>query len=699
MAPSLGRLKTRVARRLLGLFTLSAFLPVAAMAAISLLVVNHQLAEQSRERLRQLAKNAGMSVLQQLQNVETGLLFLAAGGTSEEAMAATLQQGMPGIRSFAVVDTDGSVRFSRGRPFARPALDPPRRTVLATGRMVVAGTEGPDEDVVTALAARPDDPGGPLIWALVDAGPLWSPAVTLASLPTVAEFCLLGPGGTPAYCRSRDNLFAEAFEEEAPSRPLGTFTWHGPDDRYIVGHWAFHPPGTTGELPWTVLIAESSRGFRAPLAGFSTSFVLVLLLGLSTVFLIANAQIRRTTDPLAALDAGTRRVAAGDLLTRVEVDTSDEFGALAGSFNTMADHLHEQFTQLDAARAVDRAVLTAFNTDDVVRTILERIPSLVPCRSAGVLLADRSGGPAALHWLTSIPSLGGTTVRLVDEDLRWLAAHPTYGIVEGDGPPFARAVRVGLGPGPLLIFPLVVKEKVRGALLLEQTTQGALSEGSGHSVRRLANQAAVALDDVSLVKELEEMSWGALRALARAIDAKSKWTAGHSERVTELALSLGRQMGLTDDDMETLHRGGLLHDIGKIGVPASVLDSPHALGPADRDLVAQHPTIGARILEPIRAFRAVIPIVVQHHERWDGSGYPAGLQSHQIDRLARIVAVADTYDALVSPRPYRCAASPDTGLRAIREGAGIQFDPEVAEAFVRRMAGQDLVTPTLQDST
>ena len=696
--PSLGRLKTRVARRLLGLFTLSAFVPVAAMAAISLLVVNRQLEEQSRERLRQLAKNSGMSVLQQLQNVETGLLFLAEGQAFEKTLDAALQQGMPEIRSFAVVAIDDSVQFSRGRPFAHPALDPPQRAVLATGRMVVVGTDGPDGDVVTVLAPWPEDPAAPRMWALVDAGPLWGPAVTFATLPTVAEFCLLGPEGSPAHCRSGDNVFAEAFREEAPSSPLGTFTWQGPDDSYIIGHWAFHPAGTTGGAPWHVLIAESSSGFRAPIADFSTSFVLVLLLGLSMVFLLANTQIRRTTDPLAALDAGTRRVAAGDLSTRVEVDTADEFGALAGSFNTMADHLHEQFTQLDAARAVDRAVLTAFNTDDVVRTILERIPSLVPCRSAGVLLADRSGGPAALHWLTSVPSLGGTTVRLVDEDIAWLAAHPSHGAVDGQGPPFAGAVRVGLGPGPLMILPMVVKEKVRGALLLERTTGAPLSASDLRSARRLANQAAVALDDVSLVKELEEMSWGALRALARAIDAKSKWTAGHSERVTELALLLGRQMGLGDDDMETLHRGGLLHDIGKIGVPASVLDSPSVLSPAERAQVALHPTIGARILEPIRAFSPVIPIVIQHHERWDGSGYPASLRGEQIDRLARIVAVADTYDATVSPRPYRDAASLEAGLRAIQEGAGTQFDPTVVEAFVRRMADRDLALPILQDS-
>ena len=251
---------------------------------------------------------------------------------------------------------------------------------------------------------------------------------------------------------------------------------------------------------------------------------------------------------------------------------------------------------------MDRAVLTAFNTEDVVRTILERIPSLVRCRSAGILLTDRSGGPASLHWLTSVPSLGGTIVRLVEEDLIWLAAHPSHGIANGNGPPFSRAVRVGLGSGPLTILPLVVKDVVRGALLVERASEVELDDRDLRRVRRLANQAAVALDDVSLVKELEEMSWGALRALARAIDAKSKWTAGHSERVTEHALALGRQLGLSDTEMETLHRGGLLHDIGKIGVPAAVLDSTHVLGHAERGLVRSTPRSarGPRATGPAR---------------------------------------------------------------------------------------------------
>jgi len=698
MVHSLGRLKTRVARRLLGLFTVSALLPVAAMATISLLVVNRQLEEQSRERLRQLAKNTGQSVLQQLMNVEAGLRFVATAEAAGEVLAPTLPETIGGITALAVVEDDGTVSYARGAAFPRPTLTAEQRAVLADGRMAVLGTHGPAGDVEVVLDADIEVPRSPRIWALVSAEPLWSPANTFAMLPTVTGFCLVGPGGAPAYCRPGSEPFVNALMAEVPGPPRGTFAWRGPDERYILGYWAFHPAGMNREPPWYALVAESSTGFRAPLSDFSSSFVLVLLAGILLVFLLANAQIRRTTDPLSALAAGTRRVASGDLSTRVEVDTPDEFGALAGSFNTMADHLRQQFTQLEAARAVDRAVLTAFNTDDVVRTILERLPSLVACRSAGILLADRGGGPASLRWLTSGPSLGGTTVRLAAEDLAWLAAHPTYGVANGEGPPLAHAVRVGLGAGPLMVLPLVVKEKLRGALLLERGSDEPVKESDVRSARRLANQAAVALDDVTLVKELEEMSWGALRALARAIDAKSKWTAGHSERVTEHALTLGRQLGVSDHEIELLHRGGLLHDIGKIGVPASVLDSPHALSPAERDLVAQHPTIGARILEPIRAFSPVMPIVLQHHERWDGTGYPAGLRGEQIDRLARIVAVADTYDALVSPRPYREAASPEVGLRAIREGAGTQFDPEVAEAFVRRMAGQARVPPDLQAS-
>ncbi len=184
-------------------------------------------------------------------------------------------------------------------------------------------------------------------------------------------------------------------------------------------------------------------------------------------------------------------------------------------------------------------------------------------------------------------------------------------------------------------------------------------------------------------KRLDRLNWGALTALARAIDAKSKWTAGHSERVTKLALEIARILGLTQEEQDTLHRAGLLHDIGKIGTPAELIDKSESLTNAEQQVVNEHPIIGERILEPMEAYAEVIPIVRQHHEWFNGHGYPDGLAGEAITLGARILAVADVYDALCSERPYRAAMDPDEVLQMIKERSGSHFDPAVINAFVK----------------
>ena len=177
--------------------------------------------------------------------------------------------------------------------------------------------------------------------------------------------------------------------------------------------------------------------------------------------------------------------------------------------------------------------------------------------------------------------------------------------------------------------------------------------------------------------------------LARAIDAKSLWTAGHSERVTQLALKIGRVMGLNQKELDDLHRGGLLHDIGKIGIAPEILDKAGKLTDEEYELMREHVRIGARILEPIQAYADVIPIVLQHHEYYDGSGYPDGIYGESISLGARIFTVADHYDALISDRPYRAGLAPEVVLGFIKNGAGKKFDPMVVEAFLEVIAAED----------
>jgi putative nucleotidyltransferase with HDIG domain len=183
-------------------------------------------------------------------------------------------------------------------------------------------------------------------------------------------------------------------------------------------------------------------------------------------------------------------------------------------------------------------------------------------------------------------------------------------------------------------------------------------------------------------EQLQELSVGTLEALARAIDAKSPWTAGHSTRVAGIALAIARAMRFDAPSLERIRRGALLHDIGKIGIPAGILDSPLPLTDEQRAIIEQHPALGARILEPLPHCAELLPMVVQHHERFDGTGYPARLAGTAIALDARVVAVADVYDAMTSERPYRRGLPPRDAAVRIAEGAGTQFDPDVVDAFL-----------------
>jgi HAMP domain-containing protein len=687
MDHSLGLIKTKVARRLLGLFVISAFVPVLALAGVSFLAVSQQLGDQSRERLRQLSKNAGQSFLQQVYEVETGLRGLAFPGLEGDWPEIPSPAVPLGVVSLALQSDEGELHTLLGTPFEVSRISPDQRSSLDEGRMILTTQGRSEPTLLAAMAADPGRPGSGTLWALLQKDSIWAPALTFTSLPTVSEVCILDENRAPLFCRSGEAHFAQAFVAEDPGGVLGTFSHVVMDDDYIVGYWSFHPGGAFAAPPWTILVAESETSAFGPLEGFSFSFVMALLLGLSIVLLVSNVQIRQTLDPLSALEEGTKGIAHGDLTARVHVSTDDEFGALAGSFNRMAEHLEAQVTQLEVGRAMDRAVLDAFDRQEVVRAILTQVPLLVACSSARILVrggAERED--TIIHLKEDSSELNVANVTLEKEELQWLAAPPQVGIAGGDVPDFLKRAGAKPGSGSLTVLPLLAKGELRGALILEVDGQQGLSESELEPVSRLADKAAVALDDVALLAELEDMSWGALRALARAIDAKSKWTAGHSERVTELALELGRRLGLTESELKTLNRGGLLHDVGKIGVPASILDNPGDLSEWERERIQQHPAIGARILEPIHAFGPALPIVLQHHERWDGRGYPAGLRGEEIHPLARILAVADVYDAMASPRPYRSSmASPDV-LRFIAENKGTHFDPLVAEACLKHMA-------------
>lgn len=178
-----------------------------------------------------------------------------------------------------------------------------------------------------------------------------------------------------------------------------------------------------------------------------------------------------------------------------------------------------------------------------------------------------------------------------------------------------------------------------------------------------------------------------LEIVARLIDAKDPYTAGHSQRVAALALALGREMGLPEATQETLWAGGYLHDLGKLRVPVRILLKGDGLTEAERAILQRHPSDGARILEGIPALRHLTTGARYHHERWDGAGYPEGLRGESIPLVGQVLAVCDAYDAMTSERAYRRRRTPAEALGEVRRLAGTQFSPRVADVFVRMEVG------------
>ena len=198
------------------------------------------------------------------------------------------------------------------------------------------------------------------------------------------------------------------------------------------------------------------------------------------------------------------------------------------------------------------------------------------------------------------------------------------------------------------------------------------------------------------VVEIRDMFTQTVRTLAEAVDAKDPFTSGHSRRVQEIAKDLGKELGCSEDELEALEWGGLLHDIGKIGIPDAILLKAGALTRQERIVMNSHPVKGEEIIKPVVKLAPELPIIRHHHEWYNGSGYPDHLVGEEIPKLARIMHVADAYEAMTAARPYRMTPlSQEQALGELRRYVGIQFDPKVVEAFERVIARHpDWAKPT-----
>ncbi|MBI2266117.1 MAG: HD-GYP domain-containing protein [Armatimonadetes bacterium] len=234
-----------------------------------------------------------------------------------------------------------------------------------------------------------------------------------------------------------------------------------------------------------------------------------------------------------------------------------------------------------------------------------------------------------------------------------------------------------------LFFPFI-KSRMRMFFLLESLVSDSFTEAQRDFLAVLLSDAATTLENLKLHEDLHLMFTDTVKGLVQALEAKDSYTKGHSVRVREYALSIARRKGLNERQQEIVGKAAILHDIGKIGIEDQVLSNRQPLlSGEDRDALRKHPRYGAEILQPIKLLKEIVPSILYHHERYDGQGYPRGLQGDEIPIGAQIIAIVDAYDAMTTDRVYREGRSPGEAVEELRRCAGAQFNPELVEIFIQ----------------
>ena len=675
---------SRVGRRIFLVFLVCTILPVTALALVSYHQVAGQLEEQAFQRLRQTGKNVGLLVHEQFMVLHQELDLLSHAYQADPATFpdrfASLEFDLRLPLASLTLFTEGADPvFLAGEK--SPGWQPPPLALIRQidNNAILWIPPGDQENLSVYLAAslNPTIPKAGLLWAQVPILEIMDKAAE--ALPPHINISVANSRGQRLYAQTLSAGKERAAEVLCEGR-------NGMVEQVNVTLRDYF-----GEENWLITLHEPREISLSSLYSFRRTFYLVAAVSLLSVLLVSSVFIRRSLVPLQRLKEGTRRLGRGDFSQAVEVDSADEFAELAQSFNAMATELDSQFYTLNELGQTTRAILVALDREKLVQAVLTRLPHIVRCDSLGLTLAEGQQGQfstfiaAATREKTAAKEKH--TCRLETTEIQTLGEiEDAFFTESADVLPNLLRPLARKGIHSFFVLPIHQNGGIQGALLLGYRTAPHLSREDRVRARAIADQITIALANIRLIEELADLNYGTLTALARTVDAKSSWTAGHSERVTNLALAIGRTLGLSVADLDQLHRASLLHDIGKIGVPNAILEKPVPLNPVEYSIINTHPEKGVRILEPIQAYRDVLPIVEQHHEWFNGQGYPRGLKGEEIAPGARILAVADVYDALISDRPYRRGWPHDDVMAHLQERSGQQFDPEVVHAFMRTVS-------------
>jgi len=364
-------------------------------------------------------------------------------------------------------------------------------------------------------------------------------------------------------------------------------------------------------------------------------------------------------------------------MDRIEVETQE------ASIIELSGQLAESYEEISLLYTLGASMRELVQPGKFVRLMCEQLQETLFFRWVAVRFLADANGVGQLSGVCEVSGSPGCEQEEMEQRIdALLAKHDgaTPAVIEAHDKPGGIQ---WLGAQALL-QPLIREGRTVGAIVAgdKMADDAAVSSVDMKLLDAASDYLLVLIENASLYDEQRAMFLGTLEALTAAIDAKDPYTRGHSQRVAHLSMRLAMALGFNEDIVERVRIGGLVHDIGKIGVPEAVLCKPGKLSKMEFEQIKTHPGIGQRILKDIPQMSDVLPAVLHHHERWDGDGYPDRLQGEQIPLFARIVALADAFDAMRSSRTYRSAMSRQQVLEEIRRCAGSHFDPKLAERFM-----------------
>jgi putative nucleotidyltransferase with HDIG domain len=370
-------------------------------------------------------------------------------------------------------------------------------------------------------------------------------------------------------------------------------------------------------------------------------------------------------------------------------DANYKIADLAGELEERNTILERAVTRLQALHKMGLSLNSTMDIDRLFNQLIRKTMETLRARVGYILLVDRDSRTLQLAGAYGLP--------LHTDDIfshipirpggcsHWVITNHQPLLISNidDSREFNRVSLLGYSRETILCAPLTIQDEVIGTITMaNKTDEGSFTSEDLELLTTIAAQASIAIKNARLYEEQEKSYLNTVQALVSAVEASDAYTCGHSERVTYYALKLARHIDLPSESLRTLEQAAILHDIGKIGICESLLHKAEALSREEIDTLHLHPGIGVKILEPISFLSDVRKIIHQHHERYDGSGYPHGIKKDQLLLEARILALADTYDAMTTDRPYRKALSHDVTIQEIRDNSGTQFDPELARSFI-----------------